>query len=99
VLGLESDSGVVICASDVSTVVSACVDSASDVGFISVTGTWVGDGVLIGASVDSDFCVGVDTVSSQPTRINKKQKIAINAVILFITNVIVVKGDISCQSE
>ena len=93
VLGLESDSGVVVFASDVSTVVSVCVDSASDVG------TWVGDGVLIGASVDSDFCVGVDTVSSQPTRINKKQKIAINAVILFITNVIVVEGEISCQSE
>jgi len=92
VLGLESDSGVVVCANDVSTVVSVCVDSASDVGFISVVGTWVSDGVLIGNSVDSDFCVGVDTVSSQPTRINKKQKIAINAVI-------VVEGEISCQSE
>ena len=50
------------------------------------------DVVLIGASVDSGSFVGVDTVSAQPGRVNTKQKVIINAVILFIIDAIVVEG-------
>ena len=89
------DSVVAVCASDVSLGVSVFVELASDVGFDSVVGTWLVDGVLTGASVPagSCFCGGVETVSLQPTRTNKKQQRSINVVILFITDVIVVKGE------